>query len=1258
MMCIAPCNIYPYLSVSIIVAVFATILQSACSEGNYNHHSCQNDGMESTCRNYRLDYRSSDEHLLEVTIPELKSWIESLGGRFHESQEIRPVLDNSASNLGVFATDDIEKGDELLFIPWEAIVTSTDFVDNEDDDFSSDENEWCDLVNAMLQNFRNPEEPLYYFDYLEKKTNTPPELWSNEGRELLQSMLGLNLPPEDVKHFSEETSISVWTDSCGGEDTEDSQKIAVFVDACHHDFNMVPMLDLYNFHRSEVTGTKTEFGTKGMKLLARRKLYKSHQIFVTNGQQRKFTTSEIFGNYGYVEQMPHHWVLGNKLDFIIHKNKFDEFQVGVNDLFLPTYNDVSFLMEEEDRLSSFSLHAQELGIDNFLGVKNDEWDMIWQYNYAIRSAIKLLLRKIDDDNLIDTSPENEDAYLKSEDEMEWKENEHTCKLDDAYMTSTDDDVVIESKYQVLTFFEKPEIEDVCLDLDGTLQICHHYRPYYHEPFVQFSSTLLREMKRVVFVGGGDSMLLHEVMKFPEVELVLGLELDQMVVRQSFKRFHTQPHFDLHDKVQWWFGDATKSLKLLPKKYFGSFDLVMIDLSETVMSFSVTKKLDMISALSLLIKPDGIFMKNERYFQKFQKMFDSTVELHLRDNPTLCCQYFAIGSHQANLLTPTFDKMHNIETLMYKPLVDPFNHYKLIQNYSKNMADICFDGAYDDSSDDESEDEENIDENEWTGGILMILEAEEISVGGDEVEAEMTECLDKIGFTVLSSFSYKMLDGSVTVIIFKEGYVIGRYWSNYSYIGFDINLWRGFNKIDFIKDSLIQSMGSYNSSAYRIVVGGISQSNIETSNQEDIGPQIIDHRKCEAGHVDEIDIDDLMISESLNLLKNINDGSTVLFCNDINSCTNLDTFDNTQKENILILKSCDSNSQNGQRNTFSLCGSDFETDLKSLLKKEMIVMKNIIFNENFSFEVMKSIIDVLSRKDDQRSFLQSVSLVIAPQADDKKKSLLEKFRLKIQKGPITLMRIDNLGSNSQAFLMGIGIKSMIQEVTNMVERIKVESGYAGIEIMSILGEPIKWQDNFNPQYFNRSHYDSLPGLDQFSRQMPLGSQTIFQYENPTSNAWSTKRMSQKISKVFKNSVKEFFEIVEYQRFSDLGDGVLIIIILQEGHAILQWDGFSHIDLNVFTYDEDIDHESLGNSIMQSIPGFSLSLKDEQPRGVSRVVNFKRDIGARTPGCWDVYVICKAYEKNGYCDVEHRESWMHEDWMLQNCRKSCGKCHLEH
>ena len=102
---------------------------------------------------------------------------------------------------------------------------------------------------------------------------------------------------------------------------------------------------------------------------------------------------------------------------------------------------------------------------------------------------------------------------------------------------------------------------MCLSLDDVIQICSSYRPHYHEMAVHNTARFLDEVKRVVWVGGGDSMLLHEILKYPSLELAVGLELDQKVPRSSFKYFGTQPHYD-NEKVQWWYGDASKSLLMV------------------------------------------------------------------------------------------------------------------------------------------------------------------------------------------------------------------------------------------------------------------------------------------------------------------------------------------------------------------------------------------------------------------------------------------------------------------------------------------------------------------------------------------------------------------------------------------------------------------------------------------------------------------------------------------------------------------------
>ena len=119
-----------------------------------------------------------------------------------------------------------------------------------------------------------------------------------------------------------------------------------------------------------------------------------------------------------------------------------------------------------------------------------------------------------------------------------------------------------------------------------------------------------------------------------MELVLVLELDQKVARESLNHFHTRSHLE-DPRVQWWFGDAAKSLTLIPRKWFGTFNLVMVDLSESAMSISVTDDLDIFGALSLLMKLEGIFVKNELYYGQTSRLFDHIIFLYMMDYPILC-----------------------------------------------------------------------------------------------------------------------------------------------------------------------------------------------------------------------------------------------------------------------------------------------------------------------------------------------------------------------------------------------------------------------------------------------------------------------------------------------------------------------------------------------------------------------------------------------------------------------------------------------
>lgn len=64
--------------------------------------------------------------------------------------------------------------------------------------------------------------------------------------------------------------------------------------------------------------------------------------------------------------------------------------------------------------------------------------------------------------------------------------------------------------------------------------------------------------------------------------------------------------------------------------------------------------------------------------------------------------------------------------------------------------------------------------------------------------------------------------------------------------------------------------------------------------------------------------------------------------------------------------------------------------------------------------------------------------------------------------------------------------------------------------------------------------------------------------------------------------------------------------------------------------------------------SVTGREQMPRGSNRTVNFKKDINA-IPNCTDHYVLCMDFAKDGECDDDEEQPWMHK-----YCSLSCGTC----
>ena len=164
-----------------------------------------------------------------------------------------------------------------------------------------------------------------------------------------------------------------------------------------------------------------------------------------------------------------------------------------------------------------------------------------------------------------------------------------------------------SNYQKIKVEEK-ENKNRCLYLDREIQLCTKYEKRYHEYMVHFPAAYIENLSKVLIIGGGDLMILREVMKYNSIDRVDMLELDKLVVNVSKRYFYTDD-FDDDDRVNIYFADARKTIEKLPDNFY---DLIIIDITEQGHNKNPLISRKFYKLCSKKIKSKGIIIQNGSY----------------------------------------------------------------------------------------------------------------------------------------------------------------------------------------------------------------------------------------------------------------------------------------------------------------------------------------------------------------------------------------------------------------------------------------------------------------------------------------------------------------------------------------------------------------------------------------------------------------------------------------------------------------------
>jgi hypothetical protein len=155
--------------------------------------------------------------------------------------------------------------------------------------------------------------------------------------------------------------------------------------------------------------------------------------------------------------------------------------------------------------------------------------------------------------------------------------------------------------------------------------------------------------------------------------------------------------------------------------------------------------------------------------------------------------------------------------------------------------------------------------------------------------------------------------------------------------------------------------------------------------------------------------------------------------------------------------------------------------------------------------------------------------------------------------------------------------------------------------------------FNPKEYVPDDYDNIPGKEQFAQQKPLGSESIFQFELGEGEDAVFPSLDELVVCFEKTLQNLRLDILRFDSFTDVGDGAVLVASLSHVSVVLVWDGRQHVDVNFCSTN---DKEALADYFLRSFLYYAdnnlkFALRDDFPRGVGRVVNFRSDIDT-SPG----------------------------------------------
>lgn len=539
------------------------------------------------------------------------------------------------------------------------------------------------------------------------------------------------------------------------------------------------------------------------------------------------------------------------------------------------------------------------------------------------------------------------------------------------------------------------------------------------------------------------------------------------------------------------------------------------------------------------------------------------------------------------------------------------------------------------------------------GILMIVEAENVSFDLSDTEQLATvlnQALETGGLHLIStSTSKKDASGvfSVTAVM-QEGYIIARAHPDRLYCGFDIHLWALFDKHEPVKASLLSGLqGTGTVSAFRIVAGGVFGIDSWKDDEKKRGPRVVhacdeDVLPDRSGEVNPEHMR-AALTESLSLIKTEGGKSliVIVLCG-YKKKTSCDAIDIVKKQRpkarVVPFWSCsdiENEFEQGAAGRMRSCEAKVLAKLTenlsskdggTLEKLVSFVSDSVTGGPRYGALVVDSsvpyifarIVYKVLRTKRSKWFKQSQFTAIAVGSTSEQewqRHFMERFRTEVMVYDPSFRSETLFNSTDSFFELNVyssGDFDFIGKHQKVLTSIEKKTGLVK-DIRGIRGGPFtkdpdwKWSHFFLPE-----DYDQTGPLQQWQTQVPLGYQTIFQLEPKLGSQVDLDLNPEHLKEAFQSAVEPKLAQETETAMETVGEGCVVSAMWQGGNVVLLWDGRNHVDLNIYmsTENSTLAEEFVGEFNRQFKKSFDTVLRDQHPRGIGRVVNFKSDIYNQT------------------------------------------------